>query len=69
MAYISPTEASTRDFEPVEILHDGGEGEWAVARAATGVLGIRSAGTAPATNPSDSRHRAGMRCGSSSLIR
>ena len=41
MAYIPPTEASTREFEPVQILHDGGEGEWAVARAATGVLGIR----------------------------
>ena len=33
MAYIAPTEASTRDFVPVEILHDGGEGEWTVARA------------------------------------
>ena len=41
MTYIAPTEASTREFEPVEILHDGGEEEWAVARAATGVLGIR----------------------------
>ena len=39
--YIAPTEASTREFELVEILHDGGEGYWAVARAATGVLGVR----------------------------
>ena len=58
MAYIAPTEASTRDFVPVEILHDGGEGEWAVARAATGVLGIRwnGSGDKPIGFPSSRGH-------------
>ncbi len=41
MTYIAPTEACAGGFEPVEILYDGGEGEWAVARAETGALGIR----------------------------
>ena len=68
MAYIAPTEACAGGFEPVEILHDGGEGEWAVARAATGRTRDPLEWLRRETHRI-SRHRMGRLCGSSSLIR